>query len=330
MGKRELLLHVLNNQKAERVPVGFWFHFLEDKKNHTTEQIRKNIEGHQRFYEEFHPDFLKLMSDGFFGYPSEAVQSLKNGKDLDQVKAASPETWIEEQVALVKELTGRFGKEVLIFYNIFAPVSYLKFQLMDKKLTTVGRLLDENPEGLARALGEIAKDISELARRVITEGRADGIYLSVQNIQEDGISKEDYRKYISPSELAVLESANKLTPYNLLHICGFAGAKNDLTIYTDYPAKAVNWAVTAEHVSLKEGKKLFGGKAVIGGFANTENDLLYKGTKEEIEAETEALLAEAGDTGVILGADCTVPGDINLERLEWVRQKAKALSENVK
>jgi len=33
-------------------------------------------------------------------------------------------------------------------------------------------------------------------------------------------------------------------------------------------------------------------------------------------------LAEAGSKGVLLGADCTVPDDFDLERLDWIRQAA--------
>ena len=68
---------------------------------------------------------------------------------------------------------------------------------------------------------------------------------------------------------------------------------------------------------------MFGGKTVIGGFDNTVKGLLYKGTKEQIQAETKKLLDEAGKTGIILGADCTVPKDISFERFEWVREAAK-------
>jgi uroporphyrinogen decarboxylase len=90
----------------------------------------------------------------------------------------------------------------------------------------------------------------------------------------------------------------------------------------DYPAEIINWASIVEGVPLSAGKKLFGGKPVLGGFGNTKDDVLYKGRKEEIEAETERLLADAGTEGVILGADCTVPRGIPLEHLEWVRAKA--------
>lgn len=62
---------------------------------------------------------------------------------------------------------------------------------------------------------------------------------------------------------------------------------------------------------------------MIGGFDNTKNGILYRGTREEVENETKRLLEEAGTTGVILGADCTIPSDTPVERLEWVRKTAK-------
>lgn len=43
---------------------------------------------------------------------------------------------------------------------------------------------------------------------------------------------------------------------------------------------------------------------------------------EEIESYVEQLIKEAGRTGFIIGADCTVPSDIDIERLKWVREKA--------
>lgn len=47
--------------------------------------------------------------------------------------------------------------------------------------------------------------------------------------------------------------------------------------------------------------------------------------KEEIEEYVEGLLASVGREGVIIGADCTVPADIDVQRLQWVRDKAAAL-----
>ena len=81
-----------------------------------------------------------------------------------------------------------------------------------------------------------------------------------------------------------------------------------------------NWATHHEGISLAEGRKLFGGQAVLGGFENGRAALLNTGSRAELENETKQLLAETGSQGVILGADCTVPDDFEIERLDWIRQ----------
>lgn len=326
MNKRNFIFDAFDNKPVERVPVGFWFHFVpEGLGSPTRSHIAKNVASHQAYYDDFQPDFVKLMSDGYFAYPNESVASVETAADLDRVTASNPTEWIDRQVELVRELVGRFGGEVAAFYNVFAPGTYFnlvqRYNLGDLELKDV---VKENPAGLAHALDEISKDIVQLARRVITEGGADGIYLSVRNIQGIAQTKEEYLRIVAPSELAVLNAANEVSQYNLLHICGYEGAQNDLSFYADYPAKVVNFASVVEGVSLAEGKKLFGGKAVIGGFGQTKNDLLYTGTKEEITAYTNKLLDEAGTTGIILGADCTIPGDTPYEHLQWVRDAAIA------
>lgn len=328
MSKKQLVFDAFDNKVTERVPVGFWFHFAPDNLfDNTPEIIKKNVDGHQKFYDEFQPDFVKLMSDGYFHYPNPTLEKPETAEDLKKAKSGLVDEWIDAQTALVKELTKRFGKDVAAFYNIFAPATILDFALQANggKLT-LAKLILENPEELSFALNEIKKDLAKLAVKVITEGGADGIYLSVKNIQDARVTKEEYLKYITPSEQGVLNAANAVSDYNLLHICGYEGARNDLTTYVDYDVKVINWAVVEEKVSLKAGKDLFGGRAVIGGFANTTEGLLYKGTKEEIEAYTENLLEEAGTTGIILGADCTIPSDTPLERLQWVRKKAAEYS----
>ena len=183
--------------------------------------------------------------------------------------------------------------------------------------------MKEAPQELAYALNVIKQDLAKLAVKIITDGKADGIYLSTKNIQDPTITAEEYHTLITPSEQGVLNAANAVSDYNILHICGYEGARNNLSIYKDYDVKVINWAAVVEEVSLKEGKALFGGRAVIGGFDNTKNSVLYRGTKEEIQAEAKRLLDEAGTTGVILGADCTIPENTPIEHLNWVREAAQ-------
>ena len=72
----------------------------------------------------------------------------------------------------------------------------------------------------------IGQDIASLSQRIIKEAGADGIYLSVQSIQDARVSQEVYKQVIAPSELHVLETAKEAGGVNILHICGYEGARN--------------------------------------------------------------------------------------------------------
>lgn len=66
---------------------------------------------------------------------------------------------------------------------------------------------------------------------------------------------------------------------------------------------------------------------MLGGFQNTKDGVLYRGSKEEVSEFTAGLIQEVGGRGFILGADCTVPGDISMERLRWVAEAAEKYKE---
>ncbi|MDD6661842.1 MAG: uroporphyrinogen decarboxylase family protein [Lachnospiraceae bacterium] len=322
---KQFVFDAFDNKETTRVPVGFWFHFAPDQLFVNDPEVRrKNIEGHQKYFDEFHPDFVKLMSDGYFHYPNPTLETITSVEDLKKAKSGLVDEWIDQQVSLVKELTDRLHGETATFYNLFAPVTVLGFALEDSgNQLTLAKLVKEAPQELAYALNVIKQDLAKLAVKIITDGKADGIYLSTKNIQDPTITAEEYHTLITPSEQGVLNAANAVSDYNILHICGYEGARNNLSIYKDYDVKVINWAAVVEEVSLKEGKALFGGRAVIGGFDNTKNSVLYRGTKEEIQAEAKRLLDEAGTTGVILGADCTIPENTPIEHLNWVREAAQ-------
>ena len=329
--KRELVFKAIRGEEVERVPVGFWFHFvtLEEKGQglNNPRIFQKSLEGHRKYVERIHPDFVKMMSDGFFIYPSNVysplVSSIQELASIESIGENHP--WIQQQVEVVQAIRATFTEDIASFYNIFSPISYLKRWFRteasrgDKE---VANLLLENPELFREILDVIAEDIAILTKKIIQDGGADGIYLSTQEIQDERITAELYQIYIEPSNIKVLEAANQVGGVNILHICGFQGASNNVTIFKDYPAQVFNWATHHEAVSLPQGQELFHGKAVLGGFENGKQSLLYGGSKAELQEETKRLLAEAGTRGVLLGADCTVPDDFELERLDWIRQAA--------
>lgn len=326
--KKQLVLDALNNKPTERVPVGFWFHYTKNEMlpvSENPEMRKQNLDGHKKFVQEFKPDFVKLMSDGYFFEPKTAkfLHNVKSAKELYGLKPVSKDdSWITEQVSLVKELTSSFVNEVLTFYNIFAPATAFKRSVegADKKLA---QFIKEDKYAVLYALSVIAKNTQAVAEAVISEGKADGIYLSVQTIQDAFVAPDLYAEVISPSELSVLNAAIGAGGKNILHVCGYEGARNNLSLFKNYPANAVNFASVVEGVSLAEAKKIFGGKTIIGGFANTTDGILFSGIKEEIQAETKRILKDSGRTGIILGADCTIPRSTDLQHLEWIREAAE-------
>lgn len=71
-------------------------------------------------------------------------------------------------------------------------------------------------------------------------------------------------------------------------MCGWAGNKNQLSLWQDYPAKAVNWAVHVEGLDLEKGRYFMGGRTVLGG-------------------------------------DCTVDAKLDWERIRWVVEAARSI-----
>ncbi len=327
--KRELIHAVFHNEKADRVPVGFWHHFLADEVGADafadSSLTEKALAGQADFYEAFAPDLIKIMTDGFFGYPHPLLERpVASPHELLEITPLGKDSaWFQDQIAYAKKLVALYGKEVPLFYNLFAAPRTLEF--VEAALGQPIRLADwlkKEPNKLAHVLDVISDDYAALAKALVEEAGVDGIYLSVNNINADEVSEEAYKNYIAPYELKILKAAEAAGGVNILHICGYHGFHNHLAWYKDYPFTAVNWAAKVEGVSLAEGKKLFGGRAVIGGFGQTEEDLIYKGSEEEIKGETKRLLDEVGTTGVVLGADCTIPRDTDIAHLQWVRQAA--------
>lgn len=333
--KKELVLKVFNNEPAERIPVLFTHHYLgPDELNDgliNPELLERNLEGARAFKKDFNPDIVKIMTDGFFFLPYD-FKNIRTIDDLNKIKPiADDHVWFEKSVELASGYREIYGDDILIFYNFFAPLTQLRLGV--QKYQANGNInkdhvldfLAEDATAVAKALDVIADDIIKLIKRVVKDGISDGIYLSVTNPNRK-IPADIYAKFIAPSEKKILDAANELSEYNILHICGYEGNRNILSVYKDYNVKVVNWAVHVEQFGLKEGKELFGGRAVIGGFEQTKNSILYKGTKKEIEDCVEKLIKDVGKTGVIIGADCTVPADIPVEKLNWARNKAKELS----
>ena len=322
---RQLMLRVIDNQEVDRIPIGFWHHFVLGKDQFSAvgnPALQERIyQGHVKYFNTVHPDMMKLMNEGFMGYPPIMNNPLNTAEDLKKIKCIGPDDpWMTEQVLFVKRLVDTFGDKVLVFYNMFAPLQILRirFDFLDGEYDKFVYLAEHYPQELHDAGMEIQKDFITLTERLFNETKLDGLYYCVQNVQSPKYDKDYYRRMIEPTEIELLHTANKLRENNILHICGYAHHVNDLSIYSNYPASIYNWATYTEHISLKQGKQFFHDKCVLGGFDNNPGTLIDTGSKEEIRSYIKKLIDENGYRGFILGADCSIPNDIDDERIRWI------------
>lgn len=319
MDKRERVLACMNHLTVDRPPVGFWFHFSDEQKMGAA-----CVQAHLDYYNHVDVDLAKIMCDGYFDYPNPLAQSVQKASDWYHLKPLGKNhPFLREQVDRAKAVKDGLKDDMCVFYNVFAPFSSIRYGTSDE---LVMAHLSEDPQAVAYALGIIAEDNSTLCELLMTEAGCDGIYYCVQGGEKDRMTGETYRAYITPSDKAVLSHANKFSPYNILHCCGWAGIPNRLENWQDYPAKVINWAVFIEEMDLVRGRAFFGGKTVLGGCDNRKTGVLYTGSKAEVQSFVRKLVSSFDqDTGYMIGADCTLPADIDKKRIQWVIEAVNSL-----
>ena len=334
MNKRERFNAFLHNEPVDRVPVGFFHHYMTDAEYSTRLKeprlFEKMVAGHLVSKRNDDADILKIMNDVLMVMPID-VSNVKEPKDL---KLVVPPKMDSEYVEKTKELTERVLKyyedeDIPSLATGFSPFFNLRYALRntnENHLDVVKEFFLENPEGAKDAMNIVADMTLEMYQMLMKDLGIDGIYFSVNN-QNELIPDDFYHEYVTPVEQRMLKEINK-DGISFLHVCGFGGMTNNIQLFKDYDATAINWAVYAEGISLKEGKEIFGGKPVMGGFA--QNTIIYNGTEEEVKNEVKRILEESGQIGVMIGADCTVPHDIDEHRFAWARQAAQEFADEHK
>ena len=324
MDKRTRVLNAMDKLPVDHVPVGFWFHF--DGEETKGEEC---VQAHLRYYRETDLDFLKIMNDGYSSYP--LPDTVKTAKDLWNLKPLGKDhPWIKDQVWRAKRIVEEIGQERCVFYNVFAPFSFIR---NGKRNALIMDFLREDKLAVMHALDIVAEDAALLSQLLIQEAGCDGIYYCVQGGEKDRFTIEEYKEIVAPSDLYVLEHANRYSDYNIMHCCGWAGAKNNIELWQDYPVKCVNWAVFVEELPLPEGRAFFGDKAILGGFETLHLDaslgkykgIMYSGQKKEIEDFTRDTILTFGKRGLLLGGDCTIATWLDHERIKWIVDIARSL-----
>jgi len=323
MNKRERMMTVLSGKQADRVPASFWHHF-----GGSAAEGDACVQAHMEYYEKTGVDFIKIMSDGL-SYPIDVT--IDCAADWKKVKPLPKDhPFFTESVKRCKAINKALNGEAVTFYNLFSPFNVVRerdcfteraLQKRSWDATVMAQLREseEAEDAIRHAMMVIGEDMAYLAKAVIVEGGCLGIYQSVQGAEKGRMSQEEYQRIVRVTETGIIDAANSVSKYNILHMCSWAGNPNHLSYWKDYPTAVKNWGIGIEGLSLTEAKDFFpAGTIMLGGLDNRKTHPLYAGTEEEIRKAVDDVLAEMKDTPFIMGADCTIPPDTNLDHVRWV------------
>lgn len=297
MNKIERMHAVLDGKVPDRVPASFWFHFPKHQ-THGKDAVKAHLD----YYRQVNPDFLKIMNEHHYRVPI----TIKNPSDWRKLKPAPLDSdFYQDQLDEIKMITDELAGEALTAITIFNP--YASGNHASSKLVT--EHLKSDPDSVHIGLGTIAESLAEFAQACLQAG-ADGIYFAAQGGEADRFEEHTFLEHIKPHDLTVLNAVKDQSGFNILHICG---SKVRLHLYCNYPGDVINWAAADQNnIPLAAGKKLFH-RPILGGMDH--RGVIVDGSPEAIRQNVFEIIKDFGTVGLILGADCTLPTDIDRKNI---------------
>lgn len=305
--KRERILQVLDQSRPnEYVPAAFFLHF-ENKLG------RKAVQDHKDFYRATNMDFVKVFYE--IAVPQVDIQS---GKDWEKVPVYG-EDFFEPQVAVIEDLAREFKGEAFILPTVYSPLALAHQTLGRANGKNFRKLVEENPKAFGKAIKNLSLSIENYLRAARKRG-ADGFYVSSQGGDGNSLPEKIWNEQVRQWDKHVSEVANEIGEINILHICDYGTPfKNAEALYAfaDYPASIINVPLNFSDgttLNLKEAQKRFG-RPIFGGLERL--GVIANGSIEEAKAAVDKVLQNAAPN-FILGADCTVPGTTDWDKLRAV------------
>lgn len=317
MTKKEQVLSVLRGETPDQIPSGFWLHFPAGY-----EYGQAAVDIHLKFFKESGTALCKIMNENTVPRQEQIVTAA----DLEKMEPiAHDDPIILREVALVKDICEQMKDEAVMLITVHGIVASAFHALVgveknfEENREILVKMLRENPEGMKHVFGIIADYLEYLSVECIKAG-CDGIYYAALGGEDFLFTDEEYEKYIKPYDLQVM-NAVKDAKCNVLHMC-----KDHLNLnrYKGYEAAVYNWGIFSDNPGLVEGREIFGEDKVYLGGLDDRAGVLVDGTDEEITAAVHEVMDTFGSKNWILGADCTLPTDVDLHRVHVAIEAANS------
>lgn len=319
MNKFERIKAALNSKEVDRVPVSLWMHLSKD-------DINPGIlaDSQIEFTKKYDYDFIKLMPFGLYcvedwGAQVQYFTRTNRPPIIKKYGIQSIEDWGKlkalpayygtygKQLQLAQYVSDQVKGELPFVQTIFSPLT------VARKLAGDRILLDmkERPELIKNALEVITETTINFVKANIEAG-VDGFFFATQCASYDLLTEEEYKIFGEPFDLKVIESYNKETFLNIVHI---HGDKIMFDLIKDYPVNCLNWHDRWTAPSLAKARTLTN-KCLLGGVREvpyydennrmTRNSLLIDGTVNEVENHVKEAIEEVDGKGLIIGPGCVI------------------------
>ena len=308
MNVREKVLSLLDpNQPPGYIPAAFFLHFSPDR-----HRGQAAIEAHLEYFRYTGMDLVKIQYE--LAFPR--LAEIRSPGDWRAMPAYRRE-FFQDQLDVVAGLVEAVRGEALVLQTLYSP-------FMSAGHTAGSDVLDQqlkaDPEKVVPGLETITESILWFVRECVKLG-VDGFYASTQG--GEGFRFQDpsvFAQYVKPYDLAVLDEIDRTCAFNILHVCDYWGPYDDFAPLRDYPGHVVNSPLEVGGQAMTVAQAAaFWDRPFMGGL--DRHGVLVDGTPGQIRAAVLDVLRDAPER-FFLGADCTVPGDIDWDHLKLAIQTA--------
>ena len=282
--------------RGEYVPAAFFIHF--DREFHFGQPAVKK---HLEYFRRTGMDFVKIQYERTFP----PILDIKRPADWARMPSYKLDFY-QPVLDAVRGLVTEAKREALVLMTLYSPYMCAGHTTSLELLTAH---LQEDPEAVRKGLEAIADSLMRFVRECIRLG-VDGFYASTQGGEAGRFAEARvFERHVKPFDLVLMEEMDRNCPFNILHVCDYNGPYAGLSAYVDYPGHVVNCnpTLTTGTLSWAEIARMFK-RPCMGGL--DRHGIIATGNPRQVREAAAAVLATA-PSPFILGADCTLPADVD-------------------
>jgi len=302
MSKRASVLSLLDASKPQKyIPAGFFIHF--DPMYHKGQAA---IDKHLEYFRYTGMDFVKIQYENVFPY----IPEIKSPDDWSKMPLYKKDFY-QNQLDIVEGLIKAAKKEALVIMTLYSPFMCARATTSEETVTEHIKIA---PEKVKKGMEIITESLMTFVKGCIELG-IDGFYTSTQGGESHRFTDPAcFKACIKPYDLTLMEEINASCIFNIFHVCDFRDEYNDLTPFLDYPGHVINFGkeLDSKKISGKEVSRMFR-RPFMGGM--DRKGIIATGNDAQIKERVLEVLKEAPDK-FILGADCTLPDDVNWDNIK--------------